>query len=119
MKTVLSLQSQLVLAGLEGSSVTTFSMFFQVSILDMFFSATKCLQIAFLSNFGSPLGPWGVIKKRFFPYVFQLWTLLGTKCLQELPQESPEPPQASIFVSFSSLSEQILVISRYHKCLRT
>ena len=119
MKTVLSLQSQLVLAGLEGSSVTTFSMFFQVSILDMLFSATKCLQITFFKNFGSPLGPWGVSKRRFFQAFFQLWALLGTKCLQELPQESPEPPQASIFDSFSSLSEQILVIFRYHKCLRT
>ena len=119
MKTVLSLQSQLDLAGLEESSATTFSMFFQVSILDMLFSATKCLQIAFLSNFGSPLGPWGVSNFLIFRAFFQLWALLGTKCLQELPQESPEPPQASIFVSFSSLSEQILVIFRYHKCLRT
>ena len=56
---VLPLQSQLDPAGLEGSSVITFSMFFQVSILDMLFSATKCLQITFLSNFGSQLVPRG------------------------------------------------------------
>ena len=47
MKTVLSLQSQLVLAGLEGSSVTTFSMFFQVSILDVFFEGAFSIFLRF------------------------------------------------------------------------
>ena len=70
MKTVLSLQSQIVLAGLEGSSVTTFSMFFQVSILDMLFSSTKCLQINFLSNFGSQLVPRGGGRRTHFFELF-------------------------------------------------
>ena len=32
---------------------------------------------------------------------FDLWAVLGSKCLQELSQEPPEPLQASIFHAFS------------------
>ena len=100
MKTVLSLQSQLDLAGLEGSSVTTFSMFFQVSILDMLFSATKCLQIAFLSNFGSPLGPWGVsffLKKALFSSLF---SALGPVGDQMPPGAPPRVPRTTPSLHF-------------------
>ena len=75
MKTELSLQSQLDPAGLEGSSVITFSMFFQVSILDMVFSATNCLQVTFWSNFGSQLAPWGGVRELTFSSFFQLWAV--------------------------------------------
>ena len=100
MKTELSLQSQLDPAGLEGSSFITFSMFFQVSILDMLFSAKKCLQVTLSPILAPNLPPgWGV-EIRFFSTFFELWAVLGPKCLQDLPQESPEPPQASIFTDF-------------------
>ena len=118
MKTVLSLQSQLDLACLEGSSVTTSSMLFQVSILDMLFSATKCLQITFLSNFGSPLVPRGGVRECTFSCFFELWAILGPKCLQGLHQEPPEPPQASLFTDFWELVEQISKISRHPECQR-
>ena len=32
---------------------------------------------------------------------FELWAVLGPKCLQELSQEPPEPLQASVFHAFS------------------
>ena len=89
MKTVLSLQSQLDLAGLEGSSVTTFSMFFQVSILDMLCSATKCPQVTFWSHFGCLSGSLGGIDKLTVSIFVLALAVLGPKCLQELPQETP------------------------------
>ena len=106
MKTVLSLQSQLDLAGLEESRVTTFSMFFQVSILDMLFSATKCLQIAFLSNFGSPLGPWGVSNFLIFrAFLFSFgpcWGPNASRSSPKSPQNHPKPPFLSLFHRFPS-----------------
>ena len=35
--------------------------------------------------------------------------MLGPKCLQELPQEPPEPSQASILTDFRKLFDQILI----------
>ena len=48
-----------------------------------------------------PLGM-GVREVTFFRF-FELWALLGPKCLQELPQEPPGPPQVSIFIDFGEL----------------
>ena len=45
-----------------------------------------------------PLGEPGEGQNRPF---FELWAVLGPKCLQELSQEPPEPLQASIFHAFS------------------
>ena len=98
MKTELSLQSQLDPAGLEGSSFITFSMFFQLSILDMLFHIKNVSIYFFFSNFGSQLAPLGGgVRELIFSSFFEIWAVLGPKCLQELPQEPPEPPQASIF----------------------
>ena len=58
---------------------------------------TKRLQITFFSNFDSQLDPLGGVDELTFSSFFQLWAVLGPKCLQDLPQEPPEPPQASIF----------------------
>ena len=63
----------------------------------------KCLQITFLSNFGSPLVPRGGVLEVTFLRFFELWALLAPKCLQVLPQEPPGPPQASIFIDFGEL----------------
>ena len=63
----------------------------------------KCLQITFLSNFGSPLVPRGGVLEVIFLRFFELWALLAPKCLQVLPQEPPGPPQASIFIDFGEL----------------
>ena len=60
----------------------------------------KYVQVTFFSDFGSQLGPWGATRELTFPTFFELWAVLGPKCLQELPQEPPEPPQASILTDF-------------------
>ena len=57
----------------------------------------------FFSNFSSQLGPWGGVDELTFSSFVQLWAVLGPKCLQDLPQEPPEPPQASIFTDFGVL----------------
>ena len=44
---------------------------------------------------------------------FELWAVLGPKCPQELPQESPEPPQVSIFTDLGQLFIQILLFFGY------
>ena len=35
-----------------------------------------------------------------FSTFFELWAVLGPKWLPGLPQEPPEPPQASVFIVF-------------------
>ena len=78
----------------------------------------KCLQITFLSNFGSPLVPRGGVRECTFSCFFELWAILGPKCLQGLHQEPPEPPQASLFTDFWELLEQISKLFRHPKCQR-
>ena len=43
------------------------------------------------------LAPGGGVHQVTFSRCFQLWAVLGPKWLPGLPQEPPEPPQASIF----------------------
>ena len=118
MRIELSLERELDPEGWGALRNRFFSMFFQVSILDMLFSATKCLQVTFLSNFGCPSGSLGGVDELTFSSFFELWAVLGPKCLQELPQEPPEPPQASTFTNFGELFGQILVICQHPKCRR-
>ena len=72
----------------------------------------------FLKILGSPGGPWGGVHGLTFLSFFELWAGWGPKCLQELPQDSPEPPQASIFTSFLERLGQIVVMFRPHTCRR-
>ena len=44
-----------------------------------------------------PLGGPGEGQNRQF---FELWAVLGSKCLQELSQEPTEPPQGAMFDAF-------------------
>jgi len=46
------------------------------------------------------MGPKGAVHEVTFWTFFSFGAVLGPKCLQELPQESPEPLQASIVTSF-------------------
>ena len=78
----------------------------------------KCLQITFLSNFGSPLVPRGGVRECTFSCFFELWAILGPKCLQGLHPEPPEPPQASRYTDFWELVEQISKLFRHPKCQR-
>ena len=54
-----------------------------------------------------------------FSTLCELWAVLGTKCLQELSQESPEPSQASFFHSAMTVSENHRKsIKIYPKCFQ-
>ena len=44
--------------------------------------------------------PWEGVHELTFSTFFEFWAVLGPKCLQELSQEPPELPQASIFDAF-------------------
>ena len=50
-----------------------------------------------------PEGSQGGVREVTFSTFFELWAVLGPKCLQELSQEPPEPVQASIFHAFSQI----------------
>ena len=52
---------------------------------------------------------------RLFSCFFELWAILGPKCLQGLRPEPPEPPQASLFTDFWELVEQISTLFRHPK----
>ena len=53
--------------------------------------------------------PWGGgVREITFSTFFELWAVLGPKCLQELSQEPPEPPQASIFNAFQQILDRFL-----------
>ena len=70
-------------------------------------------------KFWFPTGPQGGgVRECTFSCFFELWAILGPKCLQELHQEPPEPPQASLFTDFWELLEQISKLFRHPKCQR-
>ena len=71
-------------------------MFFQASLLDMLFTTKNIIQVTFLSTFGWPSGPLGGVDELTFSSFFEVWAVLGPKCLQE----PPEPSQVSIFIDF-------------------
>ena len=60
-------------------------------------------QTTFWSNFGCPLGSLGLGNELTFSTFFELGTVWEPECLQELPQEPPEPSRASICIDFGEL----------------
>ena len=64
---------------------------------------TKRLQITFFSNFDSQLDPLGGSTNSLFQAFFSFGPSWGPNASQDLPQEPPEPTQASIFTDFWSI----------------
>ena len=112
--------------GLDRFSVSFFMDFYCVLVAKTLPKPLRKAQqilIVFLIDFGPILAPrpapWGGgVDGLTFSSFFQLCAVFGPKCLQELPQEPPEPPQASMFTDCWELFCQIFVISDPGKCRR-
>ena len=110
---MLSLQSQLDLAGLEGSSVTTFSMFFQVSIPDAFL-------LLHFSDIFTKARIWGLPWGCLWLQNATLGRGISGQVSDSLPGRVQGVPRVSFLIDFGGISSDLDgsckdFLSRMHK----